>query len=175
MLREAPLIFKAFSLFLIVFALSACAILEPQANKMKQSRQTTPQRVYYANFDQVWRAAHTVIRYTIANENQETGHLETEYVKAVDGWLPPESDKKPSAGLRYKLVVSFSKGKVDSRDSTRVTIEKRIEVLRDFFSEPETLTSDGLEEKILFYRFERELLITEALKKASSNAGEFDN
>ncbi|MEK6773487.1 MAG: hypothetical protein AABY64_06080 [Bdellovibrionota bacterium] len=172
MLREAQLIFKVFSLFLMASALSACATLEPQANKTKVSRQTTPQRVYYANFDQVWRAAHTVIRYTIANENQETGYLETEYVKAVDGWLPPDSEKKPSAGLRYKLIVSFSKGKVDSRDSTRVTIEKRIEVLRDFFSEPETVTSDGLEEKILFYRFERELLITEALKK--TNAGEFD-
>lgn len=167
MSQEARLISKLFLLFLTTMVCS-CALLEPQANKTTISRKSTPQRVYYANFDQVWRAAHTVIRYTIANENQETGYLETEYIKGVDGWLPPENDKKPSAGLRYKLIVSFAKGRTDNRDSTRVTIEKKIEVLRDFFSEPESVPSDGLEEKILFYRFERELLISEALKKVNS-------
>lgn len=159
----------------ILSALSSCAVLEPQSKKNIISTRSTPQRVYYFNFDQVWRAAHSVIRYTIANENQETGYLETEYIKGVDGWLPPDNDKKPSAGLRYKLFVSFAKGKTDSRESTRVTIEKKTEVLRDFFSEPETLTSDGLEEKIIFYRLERELIITEALKKATSSTSEFGN
>lgn len=173
MLQEAQLTFKLLIPFLS-FALCSCAIFEPHASKTVIERRSTPQRIYYSNFDQVWRAAHTVIRYTIANENQETGYLETEYIKGVDGWLPPENDKKPSAGLRYKLFVSFAKGKTDGRDSTRVTIEKKIEVLRDFFSEPETMVSDGLEEKILFYRFERELLISEALKKANSSTGEFN-
>jgi hypothetical protein len=37
--------------------------------------------------------------------------------------------------------------------------------LRDFFSEPETVDSDGLEEKIIFYRIERELVINDALKR----------
>jgi len=147
--------------------LSSCAMLKPQPES-SAIRKSTPQRIYYASYDQVWRAAHTVMKYTIANENQETGFLETEYIKGVDGWLPPENDKKPSAGLRYKFVLSFAKGKTDGRESTRVTMDKRIEVLRDFFSEPENLQSDGLEEKILFYRIERELLLSEALKKAST-------
>ncbi len=167
MLHGAQLIFKI-GLLLTFMGLCSCASLEPQTKRSLGSRQVTPQRVFYTNFDQVWRAAHTVIRYTIANENQETGYLETEYIKGVDGWLPPETDRKPSAGLRYKLIVSFAKGRTENRDSTRVTIEKRIEVLRDFFSEPEIISSDGLEEKVLFYRFERELLIAEALKKVSN-------
>lgn len=167
MSQEVPLISKLAALSLML-GLCSCALLEPQSRKVVL-RQSTPQRVYYFNFDQVWRAAHTVIRYTIANENQETGYLETEYIKGVEGWLPPETDKKPSAGLRYKLVVSFAKGRTDNRDSTRVTIDKKIEVMRDFFSEPETVDSDGLEEKILFYRFERELLISEALKKVANS------
>lgn len=167
MSHAAQSIFKF--IFVLGFAgLSSCASLEPQTKKSYGPRQIAPQRVYYANFDQVWRAAHTVIRYTIANENQETGYLETEYIKGIDGWLPPEVDRKPSAGLRYKLILSFAKGRAENRDSTRVTIEKRIEVLRDFFSEPEIVPSDGLEEKVLFYRFERELLITEALKKVNN-------
>ncbi len=159
---------------LVVFCaglVTSCALFDPP-KKNTVSARTTPQRIYYSNFDQVWRAAHSVIRYTIANENQETGYLETEYIKGSDGWNPPDSEKKPSAGTRYKLFVSFVKGKTEDRDSTRVTIEKRIEVVRDFFAEPEIITSDGLEEKIIFYRLERELIIAEALKKAS-NTSEF--
>jgi hypothetical protein len=126
----------------------------------------TMQRVYFAPFDQVWRAAHAVLKYPIASENPDAGHLETEYIKGIDGFLPPEKTKPPSAGMRYKLMLNFAKGRTDGRESTRLTIEKKIEVLRDFFSEPESLDTDALEEKTLFYRIERELVIFEALKKA---------
>jgi hypothetical protein len=62
--------------------------------------------------------------------------------------------------------MTFAKGKTEGRESTRVTIDKRMEILRDFFSEPETIESDGLEEKMIFYRIERELIIQDALKRA---------
>lgn len=124
------------------------------------------QRVFFASYDNVWRAAHAVIKYPIAQENQDTGIIETEYIKGVDGWIPPGAQKPPSSGIRYKLTFTFAKGTTEGRDSTRVTIDKRMEILRDFFSDPEKLESDGLEEKILFYRIERELVIQDALKKA---------
>jgi hypothetical protein len=50
-----------------------------------------------------------------------------------------------------------------------VNIAKLIERKRDFFSDPEILPSDGIEEKVIFYRMERELIIDEALKKALKN------
>ncbi|MBC7370005.1 MAG: hypothetical protein H7326_00465, partial [Bdellovibrionaceae bacterium] len=99
-------------------------------------------------------------------ENQDTGFLETEYIKGVDGFLAPEVAKTPSAGIRYKLVFNFAKGRTEGRESTRVTVEKKIERLRDFFSEPDLIPSDGLEEKVIFYRIEREIVIADALKKA---------
>ena len=107
-----------------------------------------------------------VIRYSIAQNNQDTGYIETEYIKGSDGWLPPEVEKKPSAGIKYKLILTLTRGKIEGRESTRVSLQKKIEVQRDFFSEPETLNSDGLEEKVLFYRIERELLISDALLRA---------
>jgi hypothetical protein len=61
--------------------------------------------------------------------------------------------------------MTFARGKTDGRESVRVTIDKKMEILRDFFSEPEPLESDGLEEKVIFYRMERDLIINEALKK----------
>lgn len=93
--------------------------------------------------------------------------METEYIKGLDGWLAPGEQRSPSSGIRYKLAITFAKGKADGRESTRVTIDKKMEILRDFFSEPESLESDGLEEKIIFYRIERELIISEALKRAN--------
>lgn len=45
--------------------------------------------------------------------------------------------------------------------------------MKDFFSDVEILDSDGLEEKTLFYRMERELLIEEAIKKLTNEPEEF--
>jgi len=148
----------------LVLSFSGCVSTDgPEEGTIKKA---SKQRIFFAPFDSVWRAAHTVLPYTIATENPDTGIIETEYIKGVDGWLPPETRKTPSAGLRYRIVMILAKGKAEGRDSTRVTIEKRIEVLKDFFSEPSMLESDGLEETVLFYRLERELLVSDALKRA---------
>lgn len=126
------------------------------------------QEIFYYPFDQVWRAAHAVLKYPIANENPDSGYIETEYVKGVDGFLPPEKTKPPSAGIRYKIMMVFAKGYTEGRESTRITIDKKMEVLRDFFSDPETMYSDGLEEKVILYRIERELIVFNTLKKVSN-------
>jgi hypothetical protein len=162
-LQEVQLISKA--AFLFCALLAGCAT--GTVDKKELLKVPAPQRVYYSDYDLVWKAAHSVLKYTIANENQETGFLETDYIKGVDGWLPPEQSKPPSAGLRYKFIITFVRGKAEGKDSTRVTIEKKSEVLRDFFSEAEDFPSDGLEEKVIFYRIERELIVNEALKRAS--------
>lgn len=146
--------------------MSGCAALDPSSDAVDPIKKASKQRIFFAPFDTVWRAAHTVLKYTIATENPDTGIIETEYIKGVDGWLPPEAKRSPSAGTRYRIIMILAKGKTDGKDSTRVTIEKRIEVLKDFFSEPLSDESDGLEESVLFYRLDRELLISEALKRA---------
>lgn len=154
------------ALGLLVAAGSGCVIVDKPTDSIDPIKKASQQKIFFAPFDTVWRAAHTVLKYTIATENPDTGIIETEYIKGVDGWLSPEQKKAPSAGMRYRIIMILAKGKTDGRESTRVTIEKRIEVLRDFFSEAATLESDGLEESVLFYRLERELVINEALKKA---------
>ncbi|HEY8270921.1 MAG TPA: hypothetical protein VIG33_08525 [Pseudobdellovibrionaceae bacterium] len=165
-MSRIPLWTSSLIISCVLLAGSGCSLfdrqLDPENAILKQS---IHQKVFFAPYDSVWKAAHTSIRYPIAVENQDTGFLETEYIKGVDGFLPPEVSKPPSAGIRYKLVFNFAKGKTEGRESTRVTLEKKIERLRDFFSEADGLASDGLEEKTLFYRIEREIVIAEALKK----------
>ncbi len=129
-------------------------------------KKIAPSKVYISDYDSVWRAAHTVLKYTIAFENQETGRLETEYIRAIDGFVPPENQSAPGFGQKYKIIMQFTKGKVNNKDSVRVTIEKQIENQRDFFSEADSVSSSGLEENVMFYRIARELSIFRALKKA---------
>ncbi len=128
------------------------------------------QKVFSYSYDSVWRAAQLSLRYPIAINNMDTGILETEWIKAIDGFQPPDSEKPVSSGIRYKISLNLVKGKLDGQESVRVTIVKTVEKQRDFFSDPESIESDQLEEKIVLYRIEREILIEEGLKKAMTKA-----
>ncbi len=151
--------------FFMFFVWAGCAQEPVQTRKEKVIRKFVNQKVFYFPYDSVWRAAQLALKYPIAINNMDNGVLETDLVKADDGFLAPGEAKTPSSGVRYKITLVLAKGRVDNRDSVRVTVSKVIEKKRDFFSDPESLVSDGLEEMTIFYRIERELLIDEALKK----------
>jgi len=154
---------------LLPVVFSGCSLLEKQPESIDQIIQkASNQKIFFANYDIVWKSAHTAIKYTIASENQDFGVIETDYVKSVDGWLPPDKTKPEYKSARYKLTFTFAKGKTDGRESTRITIEKKIEVFKDFISETQIIPSDGLEEMALFYRIEREIIIGQALKRAAT-------
>ena len=130
-------------------------------------QKSSNQKIFFANYDQVWKAAHATLKYTIATENQDFGIIETDYIKSVDGYMAPYQNKPELPGSRYKIILNFAKGQSGGRESTRVTIEKKIEVFKNVISDIQTVPSDGLEERIIFYRMERELIIAAALKKAA--------
>lgn len=143
------------------------ALTEKKASEIALKK-TTNQKVYAFSYDSVWRATQLALKYPIAINNMDHGVLETEWIKALDGFVAPGNAREPSSGIRYKIAMTLVKGKLDGRESVRVTIDKKMERQRDFFSEPEQISSDGLEEKIIFYRIEREILIDEGLKKAAN-------
>jgi len=146
----------------------SCSLFDVKPSVHSELATEIKQRVYFAPYDSVWRAAHSVLKYPIAQENQDNGVIETEFVKGIDGFLPPDQKTTPSNGIRYKIVLTFAKGHTEGRESTLLTIDKKVEILRDFFSPPESIDSDGVEEKVLFYRIERELVVSDALKRAGS-------
>jgi hypothetical protein len=146
--------------------LASCASQTPNSLKAKETK-FSYQKIFYYPYDNVWRAAQLALKYPIAVNNMDHGILETDFVKADDGFIAPVEDKVPSSGIRYKISLNLAKGKVDGREGIRVTVNKYVERKRDFFAESENLPSDGLEEKVIFYRMERELIIDEALKKAA--------
>jgi hypothetical protein len=148
--------------------LSSCAFLEARSKSTDEIlQQASHQKVFYASYDKVWKAVHTALKYTIASENQDFGTIETDFVKTVDGWMPPYKTRPQFSGARYKLLFSFAKGEVQGKESTRLTIEKKIETFKNIIADTEIVSSDGTEEKALFYRIERELIIAQALEKAA--------
>ncbi|ODS51069.1 MAG: hypothetical protein ABS42_00355 [Bdellovibrio sp. SCN 50-8] len=125
------------------------------------------QRVYFASFESVWRAAQLALKYPISTNNMDNGVLETEWVRALEGFSVPGTSKSPSSGIRYKISVTMVKGRMNGRESVRVTLRKSMERQRDFFSDPELILTDGVEEKVILYRIERELIIQDALGKVA--------
>lgn len=149
--------------------------MDLQEDKVSRKRSSIlpPSRVFNYQFDSVWKAALTVLKYSITDQNQETGHIETDYVKPSDGgWTRPDGGSSVSAGIRYKIAMNLYTVRSDNgRVGVKVTVEKKLEKIKDFFSDPEALDSDQLEEKSILYRLERELVIEEALKKAAPDGG----
>lgn len=150
--------------------ISGCSLFRPQSESAdKIIEKASQQKIFYAPYDLVWKATHSALKYTIASENQDYGVIETDFIKMVDGWKLPSQDNPQYKSGRYKLILNLTKGVTKGRESTRINIEKKIELFKDFISEKETVPSDGYEEQSLFYRIEREIIINQALKRAATN------
>jgi hypothetical protein len=155
--RTLKLIFSLSLLFL-----NSCASIDSIHNKKGLYREA----IYPAAYEKVWRAAEKSLEnYVLANNNSESGIIQTDWIRGDDIWNPPTSQKKPSSGQRQKLTLFFTKGKSNGTESVRIQIKKEAEILMDFVSEPETLISDGLEELNILYRIERELNIARSINR----------
>lgn len=149
-------------------AATGCENLQTHDNRVQRALESAnQQRVYFGTYEAVWRAAQVALKYPIALNNMDNGILETDWIRALDGFMPPASKRTPSAGVRYRLQLTLVKGRINNRESVKVTIKKLLQRQSDFFSDAEPLPSDALEEKVILYRIERELIIFEALKKIS--------
>lgn len=153
------------SLILLFSLVSGCGSLFAD-NREPPATFGPREQIYFASFDQVWRATQLALqKYPIRVNNMDLGVLETDNIKGYKVWMPPHR-KSASGGLSYKLNVRVVKGVVDGRSSVRVTVMKDTEMKKDFFASSKKLPSDGLEERSILYRIKRELLIDKALQKA---------
>lgn len=157
----APLILSA-------LCLNACAVFDaPEPTREETLKKIETSRIYFYPYDKVWKAAQLVIKYPLVVSNMDTGVIETDVIKGVDGFVPPGSKGNPN-GLRYILRVQLIKGITKGKASVKIVVTKQVQLARDFFSEPENLVSDGLEEKTIFYRIGREIGILQGIDKMST-------
>lgn len=140
--------------------LSGCAVFTNQDTPSEHSR------VYKATFEDVWRAAQkALILYPIRTNNSDTGLLQTDYVKGPKAFLPPGQKEPYSNGYRYRLHLKVLKGAKKGMPATKILVEKFPEIQRDFFAQAEPVETDGIEEEVILYRIERELVIEKGIKK----------
>jgi len=122
---------------------------------------------YPYTYDVVWRALQkSMSNYPLVTNNIEIGEIESEPIRGKDRFFPPHKMNQPHSNFVYQLRVKVQRGKIRGAESARVSIEKNITFEKDFFSGEKKLLSDGFEEKMLFYRIDRELLIDNSLQKA---------
>lgn len=162
------LVFKGSSLILLL-GFAGCSLFDPP---VQNDKPTPPEKkVIFAPYDQVWRAGQLAMgKYPLSSNNMDTGLVETELIRGPEGFKTPLQTKAYSSGVKYKLVLRMVKGVVNGKEAVRVSVAKKMEINRDFFSSPEQMVSDGLEEKVIVYRMERELAIEGALRKAATQS-----
>lgn len=156
-----------FFLIFFLIAASGCSFFGIESD---ESRDAGPQtHVYEGEYDKVWRAAQLALaRYPIKVNNMDAGHLETDYIKREKIWIPPYLKKPPASGERHQITLRMVKGVSDNnKEAVKVTVTKTVEILSDFFSGARRSTSDGMEERTILYRIERELKVERALLRAN--------
>lgn len=111
-----------------------------------------------------------MIRYPQKVDNTEAGIFETDFIRGEARFKAPHKPVAYSPGFRYRLLVRLVRGRAEDRPAIKVQITKKSEVIRDFFSDADSLKSDGLEEQVILYRIGRELQLARAISRANDKA-----
>ncbi len=159
---KAPLLALAIS----VGALSGCssASVEPEHIDIKDPGPKT--KTFSTSFLNTWKACLIVLgKYPLKSYDEESGVIETDFIRGEDVWVAPHRKKYIQGGFKYKLNLRVIKGKQGAKPVTKVIVLKQPELQKDFFADSEKIQTDGLEELSLLYRIERELALEEALAK----------
>jgi hypothetical protein len=159
-----------FPAVLLSTALSGCATAVDRL-EAKEKRGGPDNRIFFAKYEDVENAVkQAMIKYPQRIDNTEAGIFETDYVKGDARFKPPHKDIKLDNGYRYRILLRLVKGKTEGKPSVKVQVVKRVELVRDFFSEPEQVPSDGFEEEVILYRIFRELTLARAIVKSAEKA-----
>lgn len=144
------------------------ATVEPELIDIKDPGPKT--KTFSTSFLNTWKACLIVLgKYPLKSYDEESGVIETDYIRGEDVWVAPHRKKYVKGGYRYKLNLRVIKGKQGKDPVTKVIILKQPELQKDFFAASEKMQTDGLEEMSLLYRIERELALEEALSKVKRN------
>lgn len=148
---------KSATLLILAIFLGACSSNSKSDDAIEYAK------TFRAPYETVWRATQqALLNYPMNINNMDTGQLQTLYITGKHRFKPPhkETSVLPS-GYQYRINLSIIRGEVASK----VIIAKEVRLQKDFFSAPKELTSDGLEEKAIFYRIKREIFIEKLLQR----------
>lgn len=127
-----------------------------------------PNKVFRFDYNQTWLAVLQVMKkYNLELTNQEAGIIKTRWedntleVNFADSFGSSDSVK----AARFKLIVNVVKGFRSNKEVTKVTVYRRQMIEQDFLQGWKVIPTDGILEKTILYRIERNLKIADKLKK----------
>ena len=148
----------AFILIPVFIFLSACT--------------TTPLKQHYTavfnhSYPLVWEAVLlTLKKYPIEMEHQDSGQIETKFIRHYKSWKPPKGSMERLHSRQYKLKLFLEKGSsAANTPAVKVHIMKEEFMDEDFIQQAIPIASNGLEEEVLLYRIGRELFLMNQKKK----------
>lgn len=124
---------------------------------------TSYQVVFKAPYSLVWQATLLAMQaYPIQKEDLEGGVLTTKTIRRYSVWTPPPQSIKQTNNKHYKIKIFLEKGQ---QESIKVHIIKNESISKDFIQHSIPIVSDGLEERVIAYRIQREILMEQKLKE----------
>jgi len=153
---------KYLRLIPLLLMLSACV-----SAAKKEDGSISTEKEFKANFESTWRAVQqAIISYPLKTNNMDVGQIQTSSIRGSNLFKVPFKEAKSAGGHRYSLTINVIKA---GPKRTRVNVVKESSIYRDFVSDPEEKSTDGLEEMVLLYRIGREIDIERALTKDKKN------
>lgn len=160
---------RILALILITSALG-CSFMTEEPERIDIKNPGPKSQTYKSTFPNTWKACLMVLgKYPLKSYDEESGIIETDFIRGEDVWVAPHRKNYVVGGFRYKLNLRVIRGRSGSKNVTKVIITKMPEMQKDFFADAEKIQSDGLEEMSILYRVERELALDHALQKVQRN------
>ena len=124
---------------------------------------TSYQVVFKAPYSLVWQSVLLAMqKYPIQKEDLEGGVLTTKIIRRYSVWTPPPQSIKQINNRHYKIKIFLEKG---LKESVKVYIIKNEFINKDFIRQSIPVSSNGLEERVIAYRIQREILMEQKLKE----------
>ncbi len=127
-----------------------------------------PNKVFRFDYNQTWLAVLQVMKkYNLELTNQEAGVIKTRWqdntleVNFADSFGSSDAVK----AARFKLIVNVVKGFRSNKEVTKVTVYRRQMIEQDFLQGWKVIPTDGILEKTILYRIDRNLKIAAKLKQ----------
>lgn len=159
-------IFRLTAYFISLGLLTSCSSYE-QFRYITEEFEI-PNKVYKADYNQTWLAVLQVMKkYNLELTDQEAGIVKTRWidntleVNFADSFGSSDAVK----AARFKIILNVVKGFRSNMEVTKVTVYRRQMIEQDFLQGWKVIPSDGILEKTILYRVERNLKIAGRLKK----------
>jgi len=138
-------------IFVLSFSMSACTHTAKISN----------QALYKASVDKTWEALVYIFKsYPIETIDIERRFIKTKILKDSNYWKTAHNKNQKTGHLSAVITVYL----FDEKPYSRVEIQKTVFKQSNFFSDPQTIPSDLLEEQSLLYRLKREIYLRKSFK-----------